>query len=219
MIAAVIFDMDGLLVDSEPYWRIAETKIFGNLSVAPAEADFEKMMGRQINEVIQYWYQMHPWENYSLAHTQKQILSEVEKLVIENSVLLPGVLEIISFLKNKNISIALASSSPTSLINGIIKHFGIFDQFEIICSAEFEKFGKPHPAVFLTTAKLLKVNAESCLVLEDSYNGVLAAKAAQMKCIAVPCKEHFSQTRFDIADLKLNSLQEFSPHHWEILCK
>ena len=98
MIAAVIFDMDGLLVDSEPYWRIAETKIFGNLSVAPTEADFEKMMGRQINEVIEYWYQIHPWENYSLAHTQKQILSEVEKLVIENSVLLPGVLEIISFL-------------------------------------------------------------------------------------------------------------------------
>ncbi|HET6992148.1 MAG TPA: hexitol phosphatase HxpB [Bacteroidia bacterium] len=217
MISAVIFDMDGLIVDSEPWWRVAESNVFGKLSTAPRQEEFEKMMGWQIKEVIRNWYNLHPWKNFSLDETQKEIIAEVEKLVKENSVLLPGVISALEFFRKKNIALALASSSPLTLIRGLMQHYEIYDEFSVVCSAEFEEYGKPHPAIFLTTAKHMKVNPAECLVLEDSFNGVIAAKAAKMKCIAVPSKEHFSQTRFDIADLKLSSLDKFSEKDWEIL--
>ncbi len=219
MISAVIYDMDGLIVDSEPWWRVAETNVFGRLSVAPKKEEFESMMGWQIREVIQNWYDEHPWNNFSIEKTQNEIIDEVEKLVTENSFLLPGVVESLAFFKNKNIAIALASSSPLKLITNLMTHFGLANNFQFMISAEYEKRGKPHPDVFLTTAKKLNVNPENCLVLEDSYNGVIAAKSAGMKCIAVPCKEHFSQSRFDIADLKISSLTDFSNSHWENLSK
>jgi HAD superfamily hydrolase (TIGR01509 family) len=206
-----------LIVDSEPWWRTAESNVFGKLSLAPDESEFEKMMGWQIKEVICNWHSLHPWENFSAEATQKEILAEVEKLVKENSVLLPGIISTIDFFKKKNIPVALASSSPLALIHGLMTHYGIYDSFSVICSAEFEEYGKPHPAIFLTAAKKLNVNPTECLVLEDSFNGIIAAKAAKMKCIAVPAKEHFPQTRFDIADLKLSSLEEFSEKHWEML--
>lgn len=217
MISAVIFDMDGLIVDSEPWWRVAESNVFGQLSVAPNRDEFESMMGWQIKEVIQNWHNLHPWENFSIEKTQQEIISEVEKLVKENAVLLPGVIESLEFFKSKNINVGLASSSPLALIRGLLQHYKIYDEFSVVCSAEFEAFGKPHPAIFLTAAKHMGTHPTECLVLEDSFNGVIAAKAARMKCIAVPCKEHFSQTRFDIADLKLSSLAEFSQSHWEKL--
>jgi HAD superfamily hydrolase (TIGR01509 family) len=217
MIRSVIFDMDGLIVDSEPWWRAAETNVFGKLSKAPAAEEFEMMMGRQIKEVIIHWYNQQPWENFDLEKTKEAIVDEVERLVKQNAKLLPGVEKIIQFFSDKNIPIALASSSPLKLITNLMNHFGLTEKFLFLNSAENELRGKPFPDVFLTTAKMLDVNPENCLVLEDSYNGLLAAKAADMKCIVVPAKEHFTQERFDLADLKLESLEMFGEEQWKIL--
>jgi HAD superfamily hydrolase (TIGR01509 family) len=219
MIAAAIYDMDGLIVDSEPWWRVAESNVFGRLSRSPSEADFEMMMGRQIKEVIHHWYSIAPWENFSLEETQKEILSEVARLVKENAQLLPGVIESLQFFKKKDLALALASSSPLHLIRDLMQHYGLLNHFKVICSAEFESHGKPHPAVFIKAAQELGIDPQHCLVLEDSFNGLISAKAARMKCIAVPEKKSFHQTRFDIADLKLSSLAEFSEKDWEILNK
>ncbi len=218
MIEAVIFDMDGLLVDSEPWWRVAETNVFGKLSVAPNESDFERMMGARIQEVIQQWYERHPWPNFVVEDTQTQIILEVERLVIEHAGLMAGVKNTLDFFKQQNIPVALASSSPLHLIRNLMQHYEIYDSFQLICSAEHEPYGKPHPAVFLTTAKHLRVDPTKCLVFEDSFNGVLAAKAARMKCVAIPAAAHYTQERFCIADLKLNSLEAFTPMHWQELC-
>ncbi|CAN5764520.1 hexitol phosphatase HxpB [soil metagenome] len=214
MIAAVIYDMDGLIVDSEPWWRVAESNVFGRLSKAPSEADFEMMMGRQVKEVIMHWHSVAPWENFSVEETQKEILAEVARLVKKNASLLPGVMESLEFFKKKNLAIGLASSSPLHLIRDLMQHYGLLEQFSVICSAESESHGKPHPAVFIKAAQELGIEPQNCLVLEDSFNGLIAAKAAQMKCIAVPEKGSFHQTRFDIADLKLSSLKEFSEEMW-----
>jgi sugar-phosphatase len=217
MIKAVIYDMDGLIVDSEPWWRVAESNVFGRLSRSPSEADFERMMGRQIKEVVQHWHSVAPWENFSLEETQKEILAEVGRLVKENASLLPGVIESLEFFKKKELAIGLASSSPLQLIRDLMTHYGLLNHFSIICSAEFESHGKPHPAVFIKAAHELGVEAQDCLVLEDSFNGLISAKSARMKCIAVPEKASLHQTRFDIADLKLSSLAEFDEEKWRIL--
>src|SRR5688500_3737162 len=111
-IDAVIFDMDGLLVDSEPWWRVAESNIFGKLSVSPTEEDFERMMGNRIQEVITNWHAKHPWPDFSLEKTMNEIVDEVGRLVTENAQLMPGVIAALEFFKQKNIPVALASSSP-----------------------------------------------------------------------------------------------------------
>lgn len=209
--------MDGLLVDSEPWWRVAETNVFGRLSKAPAESDFERMMGNRIQEVIWQWYDKHPWTNPDFERTQNEILDEVARLVIENANLLPGVLETITFFKTRKVPVALASSSPLRLIEKLMHHYNLYGQFDLVRSAEHEPYGKPHPAVFLTTAAQLNVNPLHCLVFEDSFNGVLSAKAARMKCVAVPEARMFEQTRFDIADMKLASLTAFDAACWDKL--
>lgn len=209
-IKAVIFDMDGLLVDSEPWWRVAESNIFGKLSVSPTEEDFERMMGNRIQEVITNWHAKHPWPDFSLEKTMNEIVDEVGRLVTENAALMPGVIEALEFFKTKNIPVALASSSPLRLINRLITNYKIDHYFVVVRSAEFEQRGKPHPDVFLTTAKALNVAPENCLVFEDSHNGVLAAKAAGMMCVAVPAPEHLPQERFGIADWKWASLEAIS---------
>jgi len=209
--------MDGLLVDSEPWWRVAERNVFGRLSVAPEEEDFEKMMGNRIQEVIANWHAKHPWPNFNLETTLNEIVDEVGRLVTENAQLMPGVIDTLEFFKVKKLPVALASSSPLRLINRLITFYGIDTYFVIVRSAEFEQRGKPHPDVFLTTAKALNIEPEFCLVFEDSHNGVLAAKAAGMKCVAVPAPEHLPQERFGIADLKLGSLTAFNESHFSTL--
>ncbi len=200
--------MDGLLVDSEPWWRVAETNVFGRLSVAPSEADFEKMMGNRIQEVIATWHSKHPWENFNADETMNEIVNEVGNLVTANAQLQPGVTETLQFLQERKIRTALASSSPMRLIKKITEGYGISTYFEQLHSAETEQRGKPHPDVFLTAARSMNVDPLHCIVLEDSFNGVLAAKAASMQCIAVPAKEHFGQERFNVADHVVANMHE-----------
>lgn len=217
MIQAVIYDMDGLLVDSEPWWRVAETNVFGSLSIVPTEVEFEKMMGNRIEEVVSQWYAKHPWTGPSTVETQNLIVDEVARLVTANAGLLPGVVESLQFFIDKKIPLALASSSPLRLIRQLMTHYGIYDAFSVVCSAEHEAFGKPHPAVFITAAKHMATEPLHCLVFEDSFNGVIAAKAARMKCVAVPSKEHAQQARFACADMLLNSLEDFTEEKWKML--
>ena len=106
---------------------------------------------------------------------------------------------------------ALASSTPHRLIRTVLDHIGLSHSFEVISSAEDERYGKPHPAVFLTAADALAVPPERCLVFEDSPAGVLAAKAAKMRCIAVPEESERASPLIAIADLVLDSLVDLDP--------
>jgi sugar-phosphatase len=118
-------------------------------------------------------------------------------------------MEILEFFKNKSLRLALASSSPMLLIDTFLEKFHLQKYFEVKHSAEFEEYGKPHPGVYINTARMLNVHPSACLAFEDSFNGVLAAKSAMMKAVAVPDEYHFPDKRFAIADLKIKSLEEF----------
>jgi mannitol-1-/sugar-/sorbitol-6-/2-deoxyglucose-6-phosphatase len=217
MISGVIFDMDGLLVDSEPWWREAETNVFGRLSRAPEAADFDQMMGNRIEEVIARWRVKHPWQGMSDDAVKVAIVDEVQRLVTTHAQLMPGVHDLLRRLREKKIHVALASSSPLRLIRGLMQFYGIYASFQVVCSAEAEEHGKPHPAVFLSAAKHLGIDPAEILVFEDSFNGVIAAKAARMKCVAVPAPEHIAQSRFAAADLVLPSLTSFDEQVWQQL--
>ncbi|MES2780118.1 MAG: hexitol phosphatase HxpB [Bacteroidota bacterium] len=205
---AVIFDMDGLLIDSEPYWRMAEKKIFGELGLQLDDDLLRQVMGFRLTEVVTHWYNHHPWPNPDFTKTEEDILTCVMELIANHAEALPGVIQLIHYVHERKIPMAVASSSAMRLIEAVVDKLNIRQYFQILWSAEYEPFGKPHPGIFITTAKKLGVEPIHCLVFEDSVNGVLAAKAARMFCIAVPEEAMFNDGRFAIADLKINSVVE-----------
>ena len=205
-LTTTLFDMDGLLLDSEILWHKAEVEILGELDVPIVTRGTRSTKGMFVSEVIAYWYGISPWSGPSCAEVEHQILERVGELVETKGRLMPGALRAIDLTSSRG-RVALASSTPRSLIERCLHHFSLLDRFEVIATAADEKFGKPHPAVFLTAAEKLNVPPTACLVFEDSGAGVLAAKAARMACVAVPVTAERTMPEFSLADLVLSSLE------------
>ena len=217
MIKSVIFDMDGVLLDSEPFWQESEMKVFASVGIHLTRSQCIETTGLRVIEVVAYRFNQQPWNHFSVEQVSDKILTNVIRLVREHAVPLNGVMELLEFFKSRSIPIAVASSSPTKLINAVLQKLRLERLFSVIHSAENEEFGKPHPAVFLSTAKKMHSSPDHCLVFEDSFNGLIAAKAARMKTVVVPMSAQWKEPRFNIADLKLKSLVRFSEYHWKRL--
>jgi len=209
---AVIFDMDGLIIDSEPLWRIAEIKGFAAFGMPITEEECELTIGWRIDEVVAYWKKRRPWKSGTEPEVVQSILDCLLEEIAANGKALPGILELLAYLQKENIRIALASSSPLFVIEAVIEQLQISDYFEIVKSAEHEDYGKPHPGIFIHTAQALGVGFEDCLVLEDSINGVIAAKAAKMKCVAIPATHQLDRKEFGIADAIFASAEQLIPY-------
>jgi len=210
MIKAVIFDMDGLLIDSEPFWRMSQKRIFSKRGLNLVEDDFESFMGKRVDEVVEIIYAKKPWHDKTQREIADEIVDGVIELIEERGLALPGVEETLQELQQKNYKIGLASSSSLRIIKTVLRKLKLEDYFKVIHSAQFEEYGKPHPQIFISTAKMLDVSPSECLVLEDSFHGVIAALAANMKCVAIPDIKANNLSRFIIADKVLKSMEDFS---------
>ena len=205
---AVIFDMDGVLIDSEPLWKIAMEKAFAKVNCNLTRKDFQKTVGLRIDEVINYWHEVVGWDDYSPKEVEEMIINEMIRLINENPEPLSGVMETISFLEEKGIKIGLATSSYTVLIDTVLNALNLAHAFQVTHSAEHEDFGKPHPAVYLTVANELGVNPSKCLVIEDSLNGIISGKAARMKVVCIPEKSHHPEPKLMVADYLYESMSD-----------
>jgi sugar-phosphatase len=208
-IEATLFDMDGLLIDSEVLWHEAEIEIFGGLGVDLDEATDRSTKGLFVAEVVEYWYDRYPWSGPSKSDVVALLLARVGELIETKGRMLPGAERALALTSARG-PVALASSTPLALIERALDHFGLRDRFVSLHSAEFEPYGKPHPGVFLTAAAALGVAPDRCLVLEDSAAGVLAAKAGRMTVVAVPTPSDRKLAVFLLADLLLDSLEDLS---------
>ncbi len=205
---AVIFDMDGVLIDSEPLWKIAMDTVFTELGSTLQKSDFQKTVGLRIDEVIHFWNLHESWGIVNEEAIQEKIISKMEDLIAANAKPLTGVLETLTFLKSKGLKIGLATSSSSRLIRIVLKELAISDFFDFTHSAETEDYGKPHPAVYLTVAKKLAVHPTKCLVIEDSFNGVISGLAAKMKVVCIPEKTHFPNPKLALADFQFESMRD-----------
>lgn len=214
-VAAVIFDMDGLLIDSEPLWRRAEIEIFASLGVHLTEADCTRTTGLRIDAVVAFWLRERPWAApVPPEEVAARIVSRVIALVQAEGVLMPGAVEALERFAVRGLPLGLASSSPRRLIDAVLACFGLGRYFLAVHSAEGEARGKPDPAVYLHTAERLGLDPRRCMAIEDSIPGVLAAVAAGMGCIAVPAPEHRGDARLRCATVVLGSLTELDDALW-----
>lgn len=186
MLKAVIFDMDGVIIDSEPIHKDVEKKIFKRLGVTVTGEEHDSYVGVTSENM---WNSIKQKHNLSESvSTEELIEMEVKEYIgflLQHEDIKPitGVVELINELYKNNMKVALASSSVKKSIETVVKMFKLQKYFEVRISGEDILNGKPWPDIFLETAKHLNVAPSECLVIEDSKNGVSAAKAAGMKCI------------------------------------
>lgn len=208
MIEAVIFDMDGVIIDSEPFWIEAEVATYNKYGIGISCEMCLQMKGAKTEDVVKHWYSLYKWEKPSLKEITDEILEKVSSIILERGKAMPGLHGLLEYLQDNKIKIGLATSSLYRIIDVVMEKLKIPAYFDGIHSAESEKHSKPFPDVYIGAAKKLGVIPENCIAVEDSYIGLQSAKAAGMLTIIMPEESEFSDPRFDIADLKIKSLKE-----------
>ena len=211
MIKAVIFDMDGTIIDSEPYHFILEEKLFSGLGIRMDKEEHDSFIGTtsyymwekiknkyNLKEGVEDLVQKDRDEYYNSIFNNPDYIIEME-----------GAVSLIRELYDKNLKLCLASSSPMEVINLVLKTLKVDKLFSQVVTGDDVEKSKPYPDIFLKSAELLQVIPEECLVFEDSKNGVLAAKRAGMKCIGVYNK-HSGNQDISSADMVIKSLKNLN---------
>ncbi|MDP4179585.1 MAG: HAD family phosphatase [Bacillota bacterium] len=183
MLKAVIFDMDGVIVDSEPIHFEVDKRVMKKCGFIASDDILNPYVGVSNPEM---WKDLK--EKYNLILSVEELLKLQSELKIEvlnetKIEAIDGIIELLSDLRRNKIILAVASSSPRLFIETILETIKIREYFNAILSGEEVQRGKPYPDIFLKTAEMLKVNPHECIVIEDSTNGVKAALSAGMKCI------------------------------------
>jgi len=204
--------MDGVLVNSEPHYVRMEKKNFRMLGLDISEEEHRSFQGSATD---------HMWrvlkEKYELKKSVDELVEMTNKLTypwfesLETIEIMPGVEAFIKFIYSKKIPLALASSSYPDVIELVLAKTGLKKYFSVVVNSTMAGKSKPAPDIFLLTANLLKVNPEECLVIEDSTNGIQAAKNAGMYCVAFagPGSELQDQSR---ADAVIREFSEVMPY-------
>ncbi len=207
-VTSVVLDMDGLLIDTEPVWRDAEAAVFAVLGVELTEAELIETTGLTIGEVVAAWRpricdgQVPRLTDAGIAD---QITDRVVAHVRAAGHAMPGVPAAVRLFERLGLRLAIASSSPLRLIDAVCDRLGL-QAISVRCSALGEARGKPAPDVYLTAARRLGAAPGGCLAIEDSPHGIAAAKAAGMRCLAVPDPLLATDPRYRDADMILPTL-------------
>jgi len=216
---AVIFDMDGVLIDSEPLWHQAEQQILGGLGVDFNKPPLQQSTGLTTASVIAHWYQHQPWPTLTPLQVEQQIIQFVADGVAQQGVAKTGLPALLTQLRQRELKLAVATNSPQVLLNTTLKRLNIGDYFQACCYLELVKQGKPAPDIYLLAAQKLGVAPADCLVFEDSFAGVTAAKAAGMTVVAIPAEHEWHHSKFDIADHKIRCFTEFDYQQFSLRVK
>jgi HAD superfamily hydrolase (TIGR01509 family) len=199
--------MDGVIIDSETRWQKKELTFFEQFADQWTSADQQAITGSSIHDIYGYIS-----KKYSLSLSEAEFFKNYDQaaqtIYGQETQLLPGVIDLLRQIKDSSLSIALASSSPHSWINIVLNRFNLRGFFKaVISSDDVQSKGKPAPDIYLFTAKKLKLKPQKCLVIEDSINGVKAAKAAGMSCIWLKVGRRINKQKVK-ADKIVSSHQE-----------
>ena len=210
MIQTVIFDMDGVIVDTEPVHHYAYNQHFEELNIQVSNEMYATLTGNSTRNVFQKLK-----ENFQLSHDVEDLILRKRHLFNEafdtkpDLELISGVQELIHDLHTKGMQLIVASSASKSTINRVFNRFDLHQYFSHIVSGEDFPKSKPHPAIFLHAASLSIAPKENCIVIEDSTNGIKAAKAAKIYCIGYDSPNSKLQD-YSLADRVISHFNELS---------
>jgi HAD superfamily hydrolase (TIGR01509 family) len=204
---AVVFDMDGLLLDTEVVWQAAEEQLFAAHGAVFTREDKMAVIGTSFDLTARYFAERlgQPPER-GPALVEEMVLSMYEALQVDVAGR-PGALELVARLRGR-LPLALASNSPRRLVDAALATARLTDVFEVIVTSDDVAHSKPAPDIYLLVCQRLGVEPAHVLALEDSAAGVASAKAAGLACIAVP---QFAETDVAAADRVIDSLEELIP--------
>lgn len=205
-IEAVVFDLDGVLVDSEPLWHEAELAVFRELGVPLTKAMCLETTGLRVDAVVRHWHARHPWRSPDLERVAAQVVKRVAALIVERATPMPHALAALDAVRARGLTLGLASSSPRLVIDAALARLDVAPRFLSVRSAESLARGKPDPEVYLLACRDLGVAPGQAVAVEDSSSGLRAAHAAGMKVIAVPDPAARPPDALRLADVVLADL-------------
>ncbi|MFC4777331.1 HAD family hydrolase [Paenibacillus sp. GCM10023252] len=204
---AFIFDMDGVIIDSEPIHFEIDVQTMKRYGVTITHYELERYVGMTNPEMWQLLKQQYELPEEISDIIEYQLSSKIDIIRNLDIAPIPGIAELISELKSNQIKLGVASSSPIRFINEVLKKFEWLAEFECVISGEDMAKGKPAPDIYVAAAGLLEVEPQECVVLEDSRNGILAAKSANMTCIGY-CNPNSGNQDLSHADLIVKDIRE-----------
>jgi|SRR5690606_19992297 len=204
---AILFDMDGVLLDSEPLWRIAEYETFLPFGIHLKSEDFKNTTGLKTNEVVEYRIREFNLDAQLQLKLERSILDIVKDLIRSKSHKNEGVEEISEWLNAHRIPRIIATSSPEEVVETVLETLNLKTTFPQYISAAKFPHGKPHPEVYLKACDVLKIKPYEATIIEDSVNGMIAGKAAKIHTCVVPEIENYNNPKFALADEKFRDLK------------
>ncbi|SCW30558.1 haloacid dehalogenase superfamily, subfamily IA, variant 3 with third motif having DD or ED [Klebsiella quasipneumoniae] len=205
-IQAVIFDMDGVIIDSESLWRQAQIEALAQWGATASVKECETLTkGKRLDEIAGTWCRYFQL-NVAPSLLKDAILQRITGLIAAEGEPMRGVHEALRYFRHAGYNIALATSSSRQVIAAVLNKLSLWHYFDVICSADEEAQGKPHPAVYLTTLDKLNLDASRCLVIEDSFSGFCAAQAAGIPTVVIA--EDSQHARFQAAVGRYRALPE-----------
>lgn len=190
---AVIFDMDGVIIDSEGLWRQAQKEALAGWRAEVSDEECELLTkGKRLDEIARTWCEYCRLEA-DPALIEAAIRLRIIELISREGKAIEGVYDVMTYFREAGYRIALATSSSYEIVHAVLEKLSIGHYFEVICSADDELYGKPHPAVYLSALRKLGLAASQCIVVEDSLSGYRAALSAGLKTLVVsPACHHAS---------------------------
>lgn len=210
MIRAILFDLDGLMVDSEPHSLASWNAVLATRGIMLEQAVIDRMFGARLIDTAHMLINLYSLrdqpaalarekEEYQIAHLHGRIKP------------MPGLFALLETIETKGVPKAIASSGVRPYVAAVLAEVGLTDRFKTLVTGDEVRKGKPAPDIFLAAARALQVEPRTCLVLEDAPHGVSAAKAAGMCAVAIP-NAHTRQLDFSAADWVLPSLDAVREH-------
>lgn len=218
-IEAIIFDVDGTLIDSMWIWENIDELFLEKYNLEKPEGFHEGMEGKSYSETAQYFLDLFP----ELPHTREEIEAEWHQMAFEiyttKIQLKKGAFDFIKEMRDAGKKLGIATSNERDLAEGVLIHNKVFDYFDSVWTSDEAKAGKPAPDVYLKVAESLGVAPERCLVFEDVPKGIMAGKNAGMKVCAV--EDAFSKPQNDLkrelADFYIQDYDDIKNKTYEVL--
>lgn len=204
-----VFDLDGLLIDSEPIWRWAQSVALGERGAVLTEAMQRESAGLGLDAALALWRAWFPRADLEASAIRRRLDELALERLTRSGQAKPGAVSVIGMCAEAGCALAVASSSSPLFIRAALARLGVESSFRAIASGDEVALGKPHPDVYLAAAGRLGLRPADCLAFEDSLHGLRSAKAAGMDCIAVPEEPNRGHPGYAAADRVLASLEDF----------